>query len=60
MDLEGNVNPFHGRKSFGVYDSMSQGKGDFYELIVNGRTSNLIFSKQLFPELEEDEGLVQQ
>jgi hypothetical protein len=60
VDLDGNVNPFHGRKSFGVYDSMSQGKGDFYELIVNGRTSNLIFSKQLFPELEEDEGLVQQ
>lgn len=51
-------NPFHGRRSFGIYDSMTLGKGDFYELIVNGRTQDLIVSNELFPELVEDEGTV--
>jgi hypothetical protein len=55
VDLNGNVNPFHGRKSFGIYDALSQGKGDFYELIVNGRKHNLTVSNELFPELSDDD-----
>ena len=53
-DENGNLNPFHGRKSFGIYDALSQGKGDFYDLIVNGRKTNLKIVRELFPELEDD------
>ena len=57
-DENGNINPFHGRKSFGIYDALSQSKGDFYELIVNGRKNNLRMTDatELFPELEDDPG----
>jgi hypothetical protein len=55
VDLDGNVNPFHGRKSFGIYDAMTLSKGDFYELIVNNRMTNIELSENLFPELEDDE-----
>lgn len=55
VDQDGNPNPFHGRKSFGIYDALSIGKGDYYELIVNGRKQNLVVSNDLFPELAEDE-----
>lgn len=55
VDENGNVNPLHGRKSFGIYDSMTNGKGDFYDLIVYGRKSGLIKTEEMFPELREDE-----
>jgi PD-(D/E)XK nuclease superfamily len=48
-------NPFHGRKSFGIYDPMVLGKGDFYDLIVYGRKQNLVQVNELFPELQEDD-----
>lgn len=54
MDENGNVNPFHGRKPFGIYDSMSTGKGDFYDLIVYGRKTGLIKVIEQFPELQEE------
>jgi len=54
-DKDGNINPFHGRKSFGIYDSMSLGKGDFYNLLVYGRKQGLIHDPQQFPELEDDD-----
>jgi hypothetical protein len=52
---EKSPNPLHGRKSFGVYDPMVDGKGEFYELIVNNKKTNLVESKELFPELKDDE-----
>jgi hypothetical protein len=55
VDENGNINPFHGRKSFGIYDSMTLGKGDFYDLLVYGRKQGLIHDPQQFPELEDDE-----
>lgn len=54
VDENGNPNPFHGRKSFGIYDSMSQGKGDFYDYIVYGRKTGLTKVEELFPELQEE------
>jgi hypothetical protein len=55
VDANGNPNPFHGRKSFGIYDSMTQGKGDFYDLIVYGRNANIKIVDEQFPELQDDE-----
>lgn len=54
QSLEGIENPFHGRKPFGIYDSLSQGKGDFFDLIVYGRTGGLRDEVQMFPELQDD------
>ena len=54
MDEEGNVNPFHGRKSFGIYDPMSNGKGEFFDLIVHGRKQGLVVDHEMFHELKED------
>lgn len=53
-DAEGNINPFHGRKSFGIYDPMSNGKGEFFDLIIYGRKTNLVVDHEMFPELSED------
>ena len=47
-------NPLHGRKSFGIYDGMHDGKGDFYELIVNNKKTDLVVSNELFPELADE------
>jgi hypothetical protein len=55
VDLEGNLNPFHGRRSFGVYDPLSEGKGDFFDLIVYGRNKGLTTTTEMFPELQDDE-----
>lgn len=55
VDLNGNVNPFHSRKSFGVHDAMSVGKGDYYNLIVYGRKDGIEIVNDQFPELDESE-----
>lgn len=60
QDEGGNPNPFHGRKSFGIYDALSQGKGDFFDLIVHGRTNGLIVDHEHFPELQDDPDLTEQ
>lgn len=55
VDVNGNANPFHGRKSFGIFDSMTQGKGDFYDLIVYGKSGNIEIVDEQFPELQDDD-----
>jgi hypothetical protein len=55
VDLNGNVNPFHGRKSFGIYDGMTLGKGDLYDLIVYGKRNNIEVVTEQFPELTDEE-----
>lgn len=55
VDERGNPNPFHGRRSFGIFDSMTNGKGDLYELIVYGRKSNIQIVNEMFPELQDDD-----
>ena len=47
-------NPLHGRKSFGIYDGMVDGKGDFYDLIVNNKKTNLVECHEQFPELADE------
>lgn len=54
-DEEGNPNPFHGRKPFGVYDPMVLGKGDYFELVVHGSLEGLIEDYQQFAELVDDD-----
>lgn len=48
------VNPFHLRKSFGIYDALTNGKGEFYDLIVYNKTDNLKVVHEAFPELQDD------
>lgn len=55
VDAEGNINPFHGRRSFGVYDPMSNGKGDYFDLIIHGRSQNLVVDHNMFTELTDEE-----
>lgn len=55
QDAKGNLNPFHGRKSFGIYDPMTLGKGLFYDLIVYGRKHGLAIEHELFPELQDED-----
>lgn len=55
VDAEGNINPFHGRKPFGVYDPMSNGKGDYFDLIVYGRKQGLTVDFDMFSELKNEE-----
>lgn len=54
-DENGNINPFHGRKPFGVYDPMVLGKGEYFELIVHGLKINLVVDHQQFGELIDEE-----
>jgi len=53
-DEEGNINPFHGRRSFGIYDALSNGKGEFFDLIVHGRQGPYVVDHEMFPELKDD------
>jgi hypothetical protein len=55
MDEEGNVNPFHGRRSFGIYDPMSNGKGEYFDLLIYGRMDGLIVDHEMFTELKDEE-----
>jgi hypothetical protein len=51
----GDPNPHHFEKPFGITDPMTFGRGDFYRLLVEGNDLGLVRLKTAFPELEEDE-----
>jgi hypothetical protein len=55
VDADGNVNPWHFIRPFGVYDSMANGNGDYFDLICRGITVNLDRATTVFPELEDDD-----
>ena len=55
VDDAGNANPFHGRRSFGVYDPMSNGKGEFFDLLIHGSKRGLVVDNEFFPELQDDD-----
>lgn len=55
VDENGEINPLHGRRSFGVYEPTVFGKGDFFDLIIHGRKNGLIEDNNMFPELEDDD-----
>jgi hypothetical protein len=54
-DAEGNPNPFHGRKPFGIYDPMVLGKGDYFDLLIYNRKHDLVVDHEMFVELKDDE-----
>lgn len=55
VDEEGNINPFHGRRSFGIYDPMQDGKGEYFDLIVHNRKDGLVVDHEMFHELKDEE-----
>lgn len=57
-DTDGNEvpNPHHYRKPFGIYDPMTNGKGDYFELVTSGSTLGLERIETCFPELDGEQG----
>jgi len=49
---DGSMNPHHFLRPFGVYDSLAQGKGDYFDYITRGSKVGLVQCETLFPELE--------
>lgn len=56
VDENGNPNPHHYMRPFGVYDPMAYGEGDFFEYIVTGVPIGLVKKDTCFPELEGEQG----
>lgn len=54
QDAQGNINPFHGELSFGIFDPMSVGLGDYYKLITTGSTVDLRVDPAVHTELSDD------
>ncbi len=50
----GQPNPHHFLRPFGVYDPMSHGLGDYYVRVVNGIDAGLTPNSDVFPELKDD------
>jgi hypothetical protein len=44
-------NPHHWQRPFGVYDSLTLGRGEYYDLLALGRTSEYTFGNPCFEEL---------
>ena len=51
----GEINKLHYERPFGVFDAMSDGKGELFDLIVLKNPRTLEKVETLFPELEDDE-----
>ena len=52
--LDGSINPHHYQRPFGVYDTMSKGKGDYFDYVTRGSRVGLSVQNTLFPELADD------
>jgi len=50
----GSVNPHHYLRPFGIYDPMSNGKGEYFDYVTRGSRVGLVEVDTLFPELAED------
>lgn len=48
------ANPHHWQRPFGVYDSLTNGVGDFYEVIALGRRNGVTTGNNPFQELVEE------
>lgn len=53
---DGGKNPHHWRRPFGVFDPMTFGKGDYFELITSGSRIGLVVAETAFPELQGEQG----
>lgn len=51
---EGRANPHHFERPFGVFDPMTQGNGDFFDLITRNSKVGVEKVDNIFPELEDD------
>lgn len=51
-DADGLPNPHHWMRPFGVFDSLTLGTGDFYEIIVRGRDASVSVGNPPFEELK--------
>lgn len=51
---DGRANPHHYERPFGVYDPMTLGNGEFYDLIVRNSKVGIGVVDDIFPELQDD------
>lgn len=54
---DGQPNPHHYLRPFGVYDPMSHGLGEYFNRVVNGTDVGLVPNCSVFPELDEEDDL---
>jgi len=53
-DTQGNINPFHAERPFGIYDPFSNGVGEYFNYLTTGSKIGLEENSELFPELEDE------
>jgi len=56
VSRDGEVNPHHWTRPFGIFDAMTIGKGDYFEYVTSGSTVGLERIETVFPELEGEQG----
>ncbi len=54
VDQNGQPNSRHYRRPFGVYDSLTNGEGDFFNAITRNSMAGITFGNEPFSELKED------
>lgn len=54
VDKDGLPNPHHFQRPFGVYDSLTLGKGDYFDLLTRGLKTNVTENNPPFQELQDD------
>lgn len=55
VDEKGQPNSRHYRRPFGVYDSLTNGVGDYFNVLTRKSLANVTLGNNPFSELEEDE-----
>lgn len=53
VDAEGRPNPQHYLRPFGIYDALTTGTGDYFDLITRNRKIGVSFGNECFSELPE-------
>lgn len=53
-DAQGNINPFHAERPFGIYDPFSNGVGEYFNYLTTGSTLGLEKNTEFFPELQDE------
>jgi hypothetical protein len=55
LDEKGQPNSRHYRRPFGVYDSLTNGEGDYFNVIIRNSYANVTFNNLPFAELTDEE-----
>jgi len=53
LDAEEKPNPHHWKRPFGVYEPMTNGTGDFYDIIALNKRNTVTSGNDPFPELKD-------